>query len=532
MSTRRSRRRSRHLGKEGSSESDSPGDSLEPNQESTPSSILEDPVLSDPASPPPGHQFDTKPALSTVQSESHLDGLRHRFSSANRNLPNGERQARSMSPRRNSILGELGFQPKMPEFMEPRVKKIMESKQFKQLSKTLDYSTLCLKDALKNFQGDMKDVFEVLKEHTLENIQQLSERANLLRTLNQDSLTTDHLDLLDRLEMYQFDPKAPRSTLPWRRRMTVDGLQKDLRFFAYVDPLLKLYAQEGKEKGTPVPVDRSRDSTAFVVGVCDVILTSILVTNYPNMFCFYHVTRFLILLWLRIFEFYERHWGWCLIEVCYYINALLLRYIIGRGHWSPDTLKPIFLLCNGPVLWGLIIFQNSLVFHSITKYTSMVLHFSPALVTWALRWKISPPAKNAVVFPDWPTFLSGFSDALWHFSAHQLFWWIACGVLFRRYIRDDPKASNCFTSLTESKSGLFYKAIDTFGDRFQEFLFCCFYTFGAGLSMFPALLFWRSVWAHTIFMITALVIAIWNAGDFYVQRDQLTLQLAKEKFGG
>jgi len=359
------------------------------------------------------------------------------------------------------------------------------------------------------------------------------ETYHQLAGLTRTPYTTDDLEKMRR--DYVFDPNLPTTTLPWRRRKLT---QDEVRIFSYVDPLLKLYQQAARSKGTPLPPPE-RETISFVLGVCDVILTTILVSNWPNLYCFYHTTRFIILMYFRIFEFFGRHWGSCLIEVCYFINILLMWYISGRGHWSEENLKPIFLLCNGPVMWGAIIFQNSLVFHSVTKYTSTVLHFSPPLTCWTLRWKVSMPSTTQPILGEsWSDFFYGFNQGVGLFCGHQIFWWFIIGFLLKSRLKKDKEASNCFICLTESKSGSFYSIINVFGEKYEELLFIVLYSFGATLAMVPALFFWNSFILHTTVLAAVLILLIWNAGDFYIHRQELTVNMAREvysnknEFGG
>ena len=45
-----------------------------------------------------------------------------------------------------------------------------------------------------------------------------------------------------------------------------------------------------------------------------------------------------------------------------------------------------FGVCNGPLLWAVPLFRNSLVFHSLGKIISAFIHISPALVVFVIRW--------------------------------------------------------------------------------------------------------------------------------------------------
>lgn len=42
-----------------------------------------------------------------------------------------------------------------------------------------------------------------------------------------------------------------------------------------------------------------------------------------------------------------------------------------------------------PLLWSIVAFRNSLVFHSLDMLTSHFLHLYPACVSWSQRW--APP---------------------------------------------------------------------------------------------------------------------------------------------
>ena len=99
----------------------------------------------------------------------------------------------------------------------------------------------------------------------------------------------------------------------------------------------------------------------------------------------YYTIKAPIMIGTRFFVYKNKAWHWFLMDFCYFVNTALLVYL-----WIyPDTIffSLVFSLCNGPLLFALIIFGNTLVFHSLDKTTSILIHLSPAICTYVIRWE-------------------------------------------------------------------------------------------------------------------------------------------------
>lgn len=65
-----------------------------------------------------------------------------------------------------------------------------------------------------------------------------------------------------------------------------------------------------------------------------------------------------------------------------------------------DTLFwAVFALANGPVAWAIYAWRNSLVFHSLDKLTSVIIHISPPLTLYAIRWFVATPPTPTPLTP-------------------------------------------------------------------------------------------------------------------------------------
>ena len=87
-----------------------------------------------------------------------------------------------------------------------------------------------------------------------------------------------------------------------------------------------------------------------------------------------------------------------MLDFCYLANLILIVYLTFYPS-SPHLFMMNFVNCTGPLLFSVIMWRNSLVFHSIEKVTSVFIHIYPNLVVFVLRWMVKH--KDGIVkFPS------------------------------------------------------------------------------------------------------------------------------------
>ena len=69
---------------------------------------------------------------------------------------------------------------------------------------------------------------------------------------------------------------------------------------------------------------------------------------------------------------------------------------MAHGMPSCDCVQVTFAFSMGPLLWSILAFRNSLVYHSLDKVTSLFLHLFPACVCVANRWHPLPAMAAAL----------------------------------------------------------------------------------------------------------------------------------------
>lgn len=89
------------------------------------------------------------------------------------------------------------------------------------------------------------------------------------------------------------------------------------------------------------------------------------------------------LLSLRCYLYRQYKWHYFLLDFCYLVNALGFLVVLSPLCRSPVAWQTLFLSSSGPVLWAIVAWRNSLVFHSLDKVTSVYIHLFPALLAWS-----------------------------------------------------------------------------------------------------------------------------------------------------
>eukprot|EP00494_Astrolonche_serrata_P023522 UN23780 len=184
----------------------------------------------------------------------------------------------------------------------------------------------------------------------------------------------------------------------------------------------------------------------------------VLGSKYSYVLPFYYTVKYPILIGYRLYTYYYQNWQWFLLDLCYYINTGLLLYL-----WIFNDNKYMFVVLFSLIsnmLWAVIVFGNALVFHSIDHTTSLLIHITPNLIMYSIRWD-NEPHKEEWQHPGWTT--CDLRDDDCNNAFYLILVPMICLVLFQiqyliifrcifvRYVDDNPKAMNTFKWLTRKK---------------------------------------------------------------------------------
>jgi len=285
------------------------------------------------------------------------------------------------------------------------------------------------------------------------------------------------------------------------------------------------------------------DEVAFSVGVFAVIVSAWLAGAYPYCFWILHAVGLTFLLRYKLYINAQENKQWYLIDYCYIVNYLLIIYYIlcALGTVVPDvqdlmqSIGPIlfrclFAACAGPLALATVALRNSLVFHDWNMLCIFMVHFSPNLALWGMRWwpeELShafpdafniacsnlPPQRTLFFSPDdcSGTFVELFVYPvvlylMWLVPYVAFVFWMGAGYLERKgyhTVYEETKDTPLFLILLKGE------------EKWKPLKYMCIHFVSASATFLVAPLLWHSFALHTAYMMILLCIALRNGGTYY-----------------
>ncbi|GAN06445.1 conserved hypothetical protein [Mucor ambiguus] len=299
------------------------------------------------------------------------------------------------------------------------------------------------------------------------------------------------------------------------------------------DQLIHQYSTIKRRMHRDANTVRLHDKLSFVVGVGNTCITPVIAARLPMWIPIYYTAQLFYLITLRFFVYKSKQWHYFFFDLCYYVNLLTL---LSLWVFPSSTLlyTAAFTLTNGPVLWAIITWRNSLVFHSLDKVTSVFIHIFPALVTYTLRWftLLYGNPDEALVYRDehFPAIsnmpMMGWWYTLFVSTGFYLAWQIfyVCFVILAK--KDKVESGSRTTSYTtllnrsseekKKKKSFILALTSILGEKYKlhMFIFWQFwYTLGtSSLTYF----YYKSFWFHSSCLVAMFAISVWNGASYYI----------------
>ena len=273
---------------------------------------------------------------------------------------------------------------------------------------------------------------------------------------------------------------------------------------------------------------RRQDRLSYTLGVFNTMVTSWLLGSAPQYFYLWHTPKCLLLISLRWYTFRKEGKHYLLYDFCYWANLLCLLYLWGWPS-SATMFQVLFLVCNGPLAWSVLAFAQSLVFHSHAHMTSVFVHISPMLLTYAIRWRHGPTADHEVfsgrpfavcagACDEGPLLLLG--NALLYFYVpwiviYYLWVFVALGDRIKRKSYQTLYDRVTTTGPASKALGAVFKVTNSSSDLGKKATYMVMHLAFGTTTMALALLHWYSFIAHTLFVLAIALASVWNASGYY-----------------
>ncbi|KAF2108259.1 hypothetical protein BDV96DRAFT_458777, partial [Lophiotrema nucula] len=142
------------------------------------------------------------------------------------------------------------------------------------------------------------------------------------------------------------------------------------------------------------------ESMCFAAALTSVLLTGILAGGCPRYFHLWYTAQTIWFILHRYVTYRRKGDHYLLTGVCYFVNCACLSSI-----WlfpnSKGLLLGTFGLSFGNNAAAIILFSNSLRFHSLDKFTSVSIHLMPCLALHCLIHRIDPSFQRINFTAAW-----------------------------------------------------------------------------------------------------------------------------------
>lgn len=114
-----------------------------------------------------------------------------------------------------------------------------------------------------------------------------------------------------------------------------------------------------------------------------IFVAGFIIAKYPEYFHLYYTGLGAILYPIRAYTYWKKSYHYFLADLCYFVNLLLIIFIWFAPH-SVHLYTVCFAFTFGTLSWAVITWRNSLVLHSIDKFTSSFIHILPPVVMFVI----------------------------------------------------------------------------------------------------------------------------------------------------
>lgn len=109
-----------------------------------------------------------------------------------------------------------------------------------------------------------------------------------------------------------------------------------------------------------------RDKLTFTLGVAHIMVSMYWLGYSPSTFYQLYTVKAGLLMPLRFVLYKRDKMHYYLLDFCYYANLLLILQAWALPEWCLLE-KALFSFATGPLAWSIILFRNSMIFHSLDK---------------------------------------------------------------------------------------------------------------------------------------------------------------------
>lgn len=270
------------------------------------------------------------------------------------------------------------------------------------------------------------------------------------------------------------------------------------------------------------------DKHWFMIGVANIMLSVYIVGAFPNLYYLFFTPKVLSLIIVRLVKFYRKKQHFLLWDFCYWANFLCIFYCWVMPK-SPAVFRTVFMCANGPLAWSVLAFNHAMIFHSYAHMTSVVVHVSPLLLSYGLRWYAAPVSDISmgathfrICDGDAESCLNvSFSTLLFGTMTQFYLWWLILYyvwifVALGSYIERHAYQTLWDRILVMKPIGpILQRLLKKWPKLVVQLVYLLVHLVFSTATMCVAVVLWHSQLAHFAFVCAIGLSTVKNAGEFY-----------------
>ncbi|CAF3865740.1 unnamed protein product, partial [Rotaria sp. Silwood1] len=250
--------------------------------------------------------------------------------------------------------------------------------------------------------------------------------------------------------------------------------------------------------------------------------------QWPHILPTVYTIQALFLITFRFFIYKRKHWHYSVFDLCYFVNLLTLIYL-----WIFPSSKILFVVCysltHGPLALAIILWKNSLVFHSVDNVTSIFIHMYPSITMCTVRWllpvdfQIKHYPAIAEIGSTLPVGASIFYTIIFYLIWQILYYtFIVYGR--RQKVASGSRLTSYTWLLTDKHSfvsrlikRLGFGRLDSEVNGYTIFVYYFLQFLYMLISVFPVLLwYYQNMYINVIFLCLMFMVSVYNGASFYI----------------
>ena len=336
----------------------------------------------------------------------------------------------------------------------------------------------------------------------------------------QQSVQEQRQRFRERREKLQQDART-RAVTEWRRRVPTSEEQ----LTRYRSRVKKSVDDLNKRWGDTVTIS-AKEKLAFISAVLNVLISGYLIGAVPQYFYFWFTAQLFYFMPIRLITYHKKGMHYFLADLCYFVNLITIISI-----WLFPRSKRLFIatycLAYGNNAVAIVMWRNSLVFHSLDKVTSLFIHVMPPVTLHCMVHLTSPeflktrfPAVYDIKFsppgaPEHYTLLGmlGWASlpyAVWQLGYHFL-------ITVRKADKIAAGRPTSFTWLRKSYAKTWIgRIVLSLPNALQEPAFMLIQYSYAELTIVPCPLWFWYRWYSAAFLLICFTWCVWNGANYYM----------------